>query len=124
MRQASLYGTLHYYVRDVEAHRRFWVVFGGEPTRIGTTEVVRVPGVTSVFIVEGERLMLFDDSATKLRFSLDDGVDDPVATQGSRGEWRGLRCAYVRGPLGFRIALLTDSWGTYIELTEGRSALD
>ena len=32
--------------------------------------------------------------------------------------------SYVRGPLGFRIALLTDSWGTYIELTEGRSALD
>ena len=87
-------------------------------------EVVRVPGVTSVFIAEGERLMLFDDSATKLRFTLDDGVDDPVATQGSRGEWRGLRCVLCQGALGFRIALLTDSWGTYIELTEGRSALD
>ncbi len=32
--------------------------------------------------------------------------------------------SYVRGAMGFRTALLIDPWGTYIELTDGRSALD
>ena len=36
-------------------------------------------GVTSVFTPEGERIELFDDSATNLTFTIDDGGIDPVA---------------------------------------------
>ena len=36
-------------------------------------------GVTSVFTPEGERIELFDDSATNLTFVVDDGGADPVA---------------------------------------------
>ncbi|MBM63488.1 MAG: hypothetical protein CL484_11130 [Acidobacteria bacterium] len=35
-------------------------------------------GVTSVFTPEGERIELFDDSATNLAFTTDDGAFDPV----------------------------------------------
>ena len=37
------------------------------------------PGVGSVFSPEGERIELFDSSATNLTFTADDGRDDPVA---------------------------------------------
>ena len=37
------------------------------------------PGVTSVFTPEGERIELFDETATNLTFTQDDGFDDPVA---------------------------------------------
>jgi len=37
------------------------------------------PGIASVFTPEGERIELFDESATNLMFTLDDGFDDPVA---------------------------------------------
>ena len=37
------------------------------------------PGVTSVFTPEGERIELFDETATNLTFTLDDGRDDLVA---------------------------------------------
>ena len=35
-------------------------------------------GVTNVFTPEGERIELFDDTATNLSFALDDGFADPV----------------------------------------------
>jgi catechol 2,3-dioxygenase-like lactoylglutathione lyase family enzyme len=46
-------GHLHYYVRDVEANKRFWVALGGRPTQLGTTEVVSFPDVL-VFLREAE----------------------------------------------------------------------
>ena len=36
-------------------------------------------GVTSVFTPEGERIELFDETATNLTFTLDDGLEDVVA---------------------------------------------
>jgi len=36
-------------------------------------------GVTSVFTPEGERIELFDETATNLTFTQDDGFNDPVA---------------------------------------------
>jgi catechol 2,3-dioxygenase-like lactoylglutathione lyase family enzyme len=36
-------------------------------------------GIASVFTPEGERIELFDESATNLMFTLDEGFDDPVA---------------------------------------------
>src|SRR4051812_18316679 len=41
-------GHLHYHVRDVEANKKFWVALGGESARLGSTEVVKFPGVVIV----------------------------------------------------------------------------
>src|SRR3954469_886071 len=41
-------GHLHYHVRDVEANKKFWVSLGGESARLGSTEVVKFPGVVIV----------------------------------------------------------------------------
>ena len=38
-------------------------------------------GVTSIYTPEGERIELFDNSATNLTFTLDEGVDDPRANR-------------------------------------------
>jgi catechol 2,3-dioxygenase-like lactoylglutathione lyase family enzyme len=46
-------GHLHYRVRDVEANKKFWMTLGGEPTKLGTTEVVRFLDVL-VFLTQGE----------------------------------------------------------------------
>lgn len=42
------------------------------------------PGVGSVFSPEGERIELFDETATNLTFTSDDGRDDPVARRHNR----------------------------------------
>lgn len=46
-------GHLHYHVRDVEANKRFWNALGGQPIRIGGTEVMKFPDVF-VFLLQGE----------------------------------------------------------------------
>ena len=38
-------GHLHYYVRDVEANKKFWIALGGTPAKVGATEVLRFPDV-------------------------------------------------------------------------------
>lgn len=121
-------GHLHYYVRDVEANRRFWESLGGESSTFGTSVVVSFPGVlvflsegeptggtegsilnhmafrvrsldqvaaagfeiedaaaargiANVFSPEGERIELFDNTATNLTFTPADGGVDPVAAR-------------------------------------------
>jgi 4-hydroxyphenylpyruvate dioxygenase-like putative hemolysin len=47
-------GHLHYYVRDVEANKKFWIALGGTSAgKIGTTEVVKFPDVL-VLLKQGE----------------------------------------------------------------------
>lgn len=41
-------GHLHYVVRDVEAHRKFWIDFGAAPVKVGNREMLKLP---DVFIV-------------------------------------------------------------------------
>src|SRR5207247_4593239 len=41
-------GHLHYHVRDVEVNKKFWIALGGQATRLGTTEIVKFPGVLIV----------------------------------------------------------------------------
>ena len=38
-------------------------------------------GIASIFTPEGERIELFDETATNLTFTLDDGFNDPVANR-------------------------------------------
>jgi hypothetical protein len=113
-------GHLHYHVRDVAANRKFWVALGAHPTLLGTTEVMKFPGVLifltpgpssggtngsvvnhvafrvqsfatleavgfkvqrlaqfpgvgSINTPEGERIELFENTATNLTFTLDSG---------------------------------------------------
>jgi hypothetical protein len=121
-------------VRDVDANRKFWIALGGDATRLGSTEVVRFPGVLivltqhpssgtdpggtlggtngsvvnhvafrvqsfakveeagfkvqrlaqfpgvgSINTPEGERIELFENSATNLTFTPDSGAIDAVA---------------------------------------------
>ena len=124
-------GHLHYYVRDVEANKRFWELLGGEAVSLRQSVVMKFPdalvfltqgepsggtegsilnhvafrvqsldtvaaagfefepapsGVTNVFSPEGERIELFDDTATNLTFTLeqDDGSEDPVVARHNR----------------------------------------
>jgi len=119
-------GHLHYHVKDVAANKKFWIALGGEAARLGSTEVVKFPGVLimltpgpsaggtngavvnhvafrvqsfakveeagfmvqrlaqfpgvgSINTPEGERIELFDNSATNLTFTVDSGQIDPLA---------------------------------------------
>jgi catechol 2,3-dioxygenase-like lactoylglutathione lyase family enzyme len=119
--QASVaMGHLHYRVRDVSAHVKFWSALGGTPARIGSGQAIRFPhvfvflsqgdytglsegavvnhvafrvpsfdalakagitvtrladfpGVGNTTTPEGERVELFEDAATNLTFTPDDG---------------------------------------------------
>lgn len=56
-------GHLHFYVADVEANKKFWVALGAtEGTRLGTTEVLRLPG-TLVLLTPSERRQPGDGSS-------------------------------------------------------------
>jgi extradiol dioxygenase family protein len=55
-------GHLHYYVRDVEANKKYWVTMGGVPTKFGTTEVVKFPELL-IFLTQGESTGTTVDSA-------------------------------------------------------------
>lgn len=46
-------GHLHYVVRDVEAHRKFWMDFGATPVKVGNREALKLPDVF-VFLDRGE----------------------------------------------------------------------
>jgi catechol 2,3-dioxygenase-like lactoylglutathione lyase family enzyme len=119
-------GHLHYYVRDVEANRKFWIAFGGTPVKRGEIDGVKFPGVIVVLspgtpsggtngsvlnhvafrvqsfaeveaagfkvqrlaqfpgvgstnTPEGERVELFENTATNLTFTPDSGQLDAVS---------------------------------------------
>ena len=45
-------GHLHYFVKDVEANKTFWMALGGQPSTLGTTVVLKFPG-TMVLLSQG-----------------------------------------------------------------------
>jgi catechol 2,3-dioxygenase-like lactoylglutathione lyase family enzyme len=45
-------GHLHYTVKDVAAHVKFWTALGGRPMKVGATEVIKFPDVL-VFLSSG-----------------------------------------------------------------------
>lgn len=46
-------GHLHLHVRDVEAHKKFWMTLGATPTKLAATEVMKFPDVL-VFLAQAE----------------------------------------------------------------------
>jgi catechol 2,3-dioxygenase-like lactoylglutathione lyase family enzyme len=46
-------GHLHYFVRDMDANRKFWITMGATPVMLGNREVLRFPGMT-VLLSKGE----------------------------------------------------------------------
>lgn len=123
-------GHLHYHVQDVDANQKFWASLGGQPMKIGTMDVVKLPGVLivltkgaasgtegsvvnhvafrvqsladveragleverlaqfqgigSIRTPDGERIELFDSTATNVGFAPDSGPADAVADRHNR----------------------------------------
>ncbi len=46
-------GHLHYFVRDVEANKKFWMTLGATPSKQGDGEILKIPGVL-IFLDHGE----------------------------------------------------------------------
>lgn len=46
-------GHIHYHVRDVEAYKKFWMALGAQPTKLGTTDVMKLQDVL-IFLSQGE----------------------------------------------------------------------
>src|SRR5438477_13047800 len=46
-------GHLHYFVRDVDANKKFWIALGATPGMLETREVLKFPGVI-VFLTKAE----------------------------------------------------------------------
>jgi catechol 2,3-dioxygenase-like lactoylglutathione lyase family enzyme len=46
-------GHVHYHVRDVEEHKKFWVGLGAQPIKVGDTEVMKLPEIL-IFLTGAE----------------------------------------------------------------------
>jgi catechol 2,3-dioxygenase-like lactoylglutathione lyase family enzyme len=46
-------GHVHYHVRDIEAHKTFWVALGARPVKFGTTDVMKFPELL-IFLTKAE----------------------------------------------------------------------
>jgi hypothetical protein len=46
-------GHVHYHVRDVEAHKKFWMALGAKPIKFGTTDVMKFPDIL-IFLTRAE----------------------------------------------------------------------
>ncbi len=110
-------GHLHYFVRDVEANKRFWVSLGGEAKRIDGAEAVVFPDVM-VFLDQGSPDAGTDGSVLNhVAFRV-----QSVAAIEARGfevthleQFPGV--AYVYTPEGERIELFDDELATNLDFT-------
>jgi catechol 2,3-dioxygenase-like lactoylglutathione lyase family enzyme len=75
-------GHLHYHVRDVEANRKSFAKV--EEAGFTVQRLAQFPGVGSVNTPEGERIELFENTATNLTFTLDSGGTDALAERHNR----------------------------------------
>ena len=56
-------GHLHFYVADVEAHKKFWLALGATPVgKLGTSDVMKMPG-TLVVLTPSEKRETGDGSS-------------------------------------------------------------
>lgn len=114
---------IHFYTPDVDATKTWYVnTFGAAPGRRGQFEAADLPGVNLTFSKADRNLV-----GTKGR-SLDHiGFEvHGLEAFAKRLEGNGVHfdVPYRSIPaIGLAIAFFTDPWGTYIELTEGLSAL-
>jgi catechol 2,3-dioxygenase-like lactoylglutathione lyase family enzyme len=143
-------GHLHYHVRDVAANKKFWVALGAQPAVLGATEVMTFPGVLILltpgpssggtngsvvnhvaFRVQSFANMNFSGSAmaqAPTRGRMLDHIGFEIRNLERfcrRLDALGVKLdlPYTKGSTGVATALLTDPWGTSIELTEGLDRL-
>jgi catechol 2,3-dioxygenase-like lactoylglutathione lyase family enzyme len=117
-------GHLHYFVRDVEANKDFWVRLGGTAGMFGTTQTVTFPGVI-VFLREAESTgntegSVLNHVAFRVR---------SVAEIESRGfdvryneQFPGV--VYIYTPEGERIELFDDGLATNLGFTTDSGTID
>ena len=110
-------GHLHYFVRDVEANKRFWVARGGEAKAISGIDAIAFPGVL-VFLSEGDPAAGTEGSVLNhVAFRV-----QSVAAIEARGfevthleQYPGV--AYIYTPEGERIELFDDDLATNLDFT-------
>ena len=108
-------GHVHMNVRDVEAHKTFWVALGATPVRIGTAEALKMDGLLVVLREQApngpmdgsiiNHLGMFVPQFAGLRTHLEAAgikILEPIR------EIDGL----------FKLAFVEDPWGTKIEVVE------
>jgi len=102
-------GHLHYRVRDVEANRRFWAALGGQPTRIGSAEVMKFADVF-VFLEQGESSGVSEGSVVNhVAFRVPElaVIESRGLTVERLANFPGV--AYLRTPEGERIELFENA---------------
>jgi catechol 2,3-dioxygenase-like lactoylglutathione lyase family enzyme len=110
-------GHIHYYVRDVEANKRFWVALGGTEGTLGANVVIRFPDVL-VLLRQGEPT---DDAADSVVDHFAFRVRS-LATVEAAGievelneQYPGVASVYT--PEGVRIELFDDTLATNLSFT-------
>jgi catechol 2,3-dioxygenase-like lactoylglutathione lyase family enzyme len=117
-------GHIHYYVRDVEANKRFWVALGGTEGTLGANVVIRFPDVL-VLLRQGEPT---DDAADSVVDHFAFRVRS-LATVEAAGievelneQYPGVASVYT--PEGVRIELFDDSLATNLGFTVDNGTTD
>jgi catechol 2,3-dioxygenase-like lactoylglutathione lyase family enzyme len=107
-------GHLHINTTDIPAHQRFWTALGGTPTKLGTIEGVRFPGVV-VYLkqakpaggTEGSVIGHVAFAVKDLRGSLARWKERGIAADREPGQ--GARQAFVTAPDGIRVEITEDA---------------
>jgi len=102
-------GHLHFKTADVEAHRKLWVaVLGGTPSKLGTRDVVLLPGVMVLWEkgepgggTEGSVVGHVGLKVRDLKGVLDLAKANGIAVESEKP-------AFLKGPDGVRIELIED----------------
>jgi catechol 2,3-dioxygenase-like lactoylglutathione lyase family enzyme len=105
-------GHLHYHVRDVAANKKFWVTLGGEPVQLGSTQVIRFPGVL-LLLTQGESTAGSEGSVVNhvaFRVQLLAKIESTGLKVDYLKEYPGV--ASVHTPEGERIELFDDQIAT------------
>jgi catechol 2,3-dioxygenase-like lactoylglutathione lyase family enzyme len=103
-------GHMHLLVKDVDAQRQFWMMFGGTAIRNGQLELIQFPG-TFIMLRKGEPSGgTVGSTVNHFGFHVKSVADvlPPFKAAGFTIENPNPNQAYVTGPDGVRIELLED----------------
>jgi catechol 2,3-dioxygenase-like lactoylglutathione lyase family enzyme len=107
-------GHLHIVTTDIPAHQRFWTALGGTPTKLGTIDGVRFPGVVVYFKnlqsaggTEGSVIGHVAFSVKDLAGSLARWKAQGITSDREPGQ--GARQAFVTAPDHIRVEITEDA---------------
>jgi catechol 2,3-dioxygenase-like lactoylglutathione lyase family enzyme len=103
-------GHLHYFVRDVEANKEFWIELGATPIKVGTTDVMKFADIL-IFLSSGESSGGTEDSVVNhVAFRVSSGAEtfpklEAAGIKVVLSRTRGLEGGNVFTPEGERIEI-------------------